>query len=104
MTDSLPLRKILWRVFGVLAVLLGVSVAYIIVWRTPSKVTPQSDIPVVDLPKELARLGQAEEAALTAYAWRDRSQGRVAIPLEKAKEVVLSRGFPTRPVGKKEAR
>ncbi len=39
-----------------------------------------------------------EEVALNSYAWIDRSQGIVRIPIERAKDLIVESGLPTRPM------
>jgi hypothetical protein len=46
--------------------------------------------------KDLQALRAWEERVLTTYAWVDREAGIVRIPLERAKDLMLERGFPTR--------
>ena len=41
-----------------------------------------------------------EDAILTTYGWADQNAGLVRIPIDRAKELVLERGFPTREKGK----
>lgn len=104
MTPSpLSLRPILWKMFWVLTVLAVIGVGLTLVWRTSPQTASPGDPPAVDLPSELAKLHQAEEAAISFYAWRDRARGQVAVPIERAKEAALAQGFPHRPAPKSEA-
>ena len=43
---------------------------------------------------QIFRTREADE--LTTYGWVDENAGTVRIPIERAKELVLERGFPTR--------
>lgn len=49
--------------------------------------------PVADMTK----FAKEEEAALSAYAWVDRSAGVVRIPVDRAIEIVAERGLPVPP-------
>jgi hypothetical protein len=46
--------------------------------------------------KDLYLLRQAEEERLTSYAWVDKGSGVVRIPIERAMELTLQRGLPSR--------
>ncbi len=45
---------------------------------------------------ELRDLRQAEDQRLDSYGWVDRDKGTVHIPVDRAMELQLERGFPTR--------
>lgn len=51
--------------------------------------------PVLDLQRERA----AEDQILNSYAWIDKQQGIVRIPIDKAIDLQLQKGLPTRPAG-----
>jgi len=44
----------------------------------------------------LQELHTQEDRALTTYGWADKKSGVVRIPLDRAMELQLQRGFPTR--------
>ena len=46
---------------------------------------------------ELEQLHAQEEQVLTTYGWADKKSGAVRIPIERAMELQLERGFPTGP-------
>jgi hypothetical protein len=46
---------------------------------------------------EIFEFRQRENAELNDYGWVDRNAGTVHIPIEKAKELLLQRGLPSRP-------
>ena len=48
----------------------------------------------VSPPKDLARLRALEDATLTGYFWKDRQQGTVTIPIERAIQLLGQRGIP----------
>ncbi|HXT00239.1 MAG TPA: hypothetical protein VN915_06165 [Elusimicrobiota bacterium] len=48
---------------------------------------------------DLRRWREEEDAALRSYSWADRARGVVRLPVERAMELVLQRGLPTRPGG-----
>jgi hypothetical protein len=45
---------------------------------------------------ELEQLRQSEDQTLTTYGWVDRKAGTVRIPIDRAMELQLQRGFPVR--------
>jgi hypothetical protein len=47
-------------------------------------------------PADMAAFRAGEEGALTNYAWIDRTNGIVRIPIERAMELLLERGLPVR--------
>lgn len=59
-----------------------------------SAITPS---PEVASGKALKQLQATEEANLTTYGWLDRKNGIVHIPIERAMDLLLQRGLPTRP-------
>lgn len=59
-----------------------------------SLITPS---PEVESGEALRTLRATEEAALTTYGWVDRPNGIVHIPIDRAMDLILQRGLPTRP-------
>jgi hypothetical protein len=47
--------------------------------------------------QELKHLRAEEEAVLNSYGWINKEAGVVRIPIERAMELTLERGLPTRP-------
>ena len=47
-------------------------------------------------PTVLDAFRSGEEATLSSYGWVDRNAGIVRIPIERAKELLLERGLPSR--------
>ncbi|HEY1754945.1 MAG TPA: hypothetical protein VGG72_06085 [Bryobacteraceae bacterium] len=45
---------------------------------------------------ELEQLRQQEDQTLSTYGWIDRKAGRVRIPIDRAIDLQLQRGFPVR--------
>jgi hypothetical protein len=45
---------------------------------------------------ELEELRESEDRTLTTYGWVDRKAGTVRIPIDRAMELQLQRGFPVR--------
>ncbi len=58
-----------------------------------SKITPS---PQVASGEALRDLRATEDAALTTYGWVDRQNGVVHIPIDRAMDLLLQRGLPTR--------
>jgi hypothetical protein len=50
---------------------------------------------------EMQQLNTQEEHTLTTYGWVDKKAGVVRIPIDRAMELQLERGFPTRKEPKK---
>jgi hypothetical protein len=46
---------------------------------------------------DMVKFAKEEEAALTSWAWVDRENGVVQIPVERALEIVAERGLPVPP-------
>jgi hypothetical protein len=49
--------------------------------------------------KDIYQLRQDETEKLTSYGWVDKDGGVARIPIDRAIEVMLQRGFPSRPDG-----
>ena len=45
----------------------------------------------------MVKFAKEEEAAVTSYAWVDRTAGVAQIPVERALEIVAERGLPVPP-------
>ena len=65
-----------------------------VVTRTPE--SPQPALLVAE-PIALGEHRASETAALSGYGWIDRNAGTVRIPIDRAKDLLLQRGLPTRP-------
>jgi hypothetical protein len=48
-------------------------------------------------PRDLAEIRMAEEHLLTGYSWVDQSKGVVRIPVDRAMDLLIQRGLPSRP-------
>jgi hypothetical protein len=64
--------------------------------------TPSSQIPpkprIEEHPAvEIQQLHNDEDRTLSTFGWADRKQGKVRIPIERAIELQLQRGFPALP-------
>ena len=49
--------------------------------------------------EELRQLRQEEDRKLSTYGWADRESGKVRVPIDRAIELQLQRGFPVRKEG-----
>ena len=47
--------------------------------------------------EDLNRVRQSQEELLNSYGWADRGTGKVRIPIDRAMDLILERGLPTRP-------
>jgi len=68
----------------------------------PNLLYEKSDAPQVSEPGNLEQFRQTEDRKLKTYEWIDQSAGTVRIPIEKAKELLLQRGLPSRDATKGE--
>jgi hypothetical protein len=51
---------------------------------------------------ELKDLRSQEEKILTTYGWTDKDKGIVRVPIDRAMELRLQQGFPTKPGSQRE--
>ena len=49
---------------------------------------------------DLRRWREEEDAAVRSYSWVDRRRGLIRLPVDRAMELVLQGGLPTRPQGR----
>ena len=49
---------------------------------------------------EVQEMRSDEDKILSTYGWTDKEKGVVRVPIDRAMELQLERGFPTKPVGK----
>ena len=59
--------------------------------------TPQPAL-MVDEPAVLGAYRAIQEETLNSYGWVDQGMGVVRLPIDRAKDLVLERGLPVRPV------
>jgi hypothetical protein len=64
----------------------------------PAKVFPQPQLQTTPIP-DLKAIRAAEEQVLTSYGWVDAQKGVVRIPIARAMDMVVQRGFPVRAEG-----
>jgi hypothetical protein len=112
-TRDFNLRGIV--VFGIVLVLVCVLSAVAMLWlfryldhrlvqadATVSPVAlPAGQLPpeprlLTDEPANLKTYREAQDALVSGYGWVDKEAGIVRIPVERAKELILERGLPTR--------
>jgi hypothetical protein len=60
---------------------------------------PQPNLQIDDDHAERIELLSAQNEKLNSYGWVDRSNGIVRIPIERAMNLILQRGLPTRTNG-----
>jgi hypothetical protein len=53
--------------------------------------------PLVNEPVVLNEFRQREDDYLSTYGWVDQGAGTVRLPIDRAKDLVIERGLPTRP-------
>ena len=67
----------------------------------PPVARPAGELPpgpnlLTNEPANLKNFRASEDTALTSYGWIDRNAGTVRIPIEKAKELLMEKGLPSR--------
>src|SRR5262245_30447737 len=104
---------ILWTLVGLTlgVIFVGIGV-YVMYWYLASpRSAPPLENPMADTapqvppaPRlevqpavELQTLRSDEDRLLSTYGWTDKEHGIVRLPIEKAMELQLQRGFPTKP-------
>ena len=60
----------------------------------PAGTMPPAPNLLTDEPANLLHFKTTEEEALQTYGWQDKNAGVVRIPMHRAKELLLERGFP----------
>jgi hypothetical protein len=104
------IRPIVWTGVALAGVTLLMGVVVYFVFRSleqPAIVYPnpmaQSESQLPPQPRlenhsgeELPELRSYEDHQLSTYGWADQKDGRVRIPIERAMELQLQRGFPVR--------
>jgi hypothetical protein len=93
---------VLFLVYGIFQFLVHHPV--VIAPTSPLAETDQQQFPVTprieEYPAtELKELHSQEDHILSTYGWADKSTGVVRIPLDRAMELQLKRGFPVRKEG-----
>ena len=63
---------------------------------------PQPNM-LVDEPSNLANFRRAEDASLSSYGWVNQPLGVVRIPIDRAKTLMIERGYPVRGAAAKPA-
>lgn len=64
------------------------------VMSAPAGTMPPPPNLLTDEPGNLKTFRTTEEDALKTYAWEDKNAGVVRLPIDRAKALVLERGFP----------
>lgn len=88
---------------AVFLVMLGLLLiaAYVVLsdpaWRPGSPAYATTALPEATPDDTLKQLRATENAVLTTYGWVDRDNGIVRIPIDRAMDLILQRGLPTRP-------
>ena len=61
---------------------------------TPTGTLPPGPNLLIDEPANLRHFATTEDEALHTYGWADKNAGVVRLPIHRAKELMLERGFP----------
>ena len=62
----------------------------------PTGTLPPTPNLLTDEPANLKHFRDAEKSTMETYGWVDQNAGTVRLPIAKAKELMLERGFPVR--------
>ena len=65
------------------------------VMSAPAGTMPPPPNLLTNEPANLLNFREHEAEVLETYAWQDKNAGVVRLPIERAKEILLERGFPT---------
>ena len=63
----------------------------------PGSITPPAPL-LLSEPINLEKFRAQEDHLLTSYSWMDQNAGTIRMPIERAKDLLLERGLPVRPV------
>ncbi len=117
-THDASVRLVVWTIagLGVGVVLVGFFIYAMFHYladhplSTP-RVNPMAEVDQTQLPPapriedhpaiEVHELHSQEDEILSTYGWTDKSKGIVRIPIDRAMELQLERGFPTKAKGKR---
>ena len=64
------------------------------VMAAPAGTMPPAPNLLLDEPANLKHFRMTEDEVLQTYGWQDKNAGTVRLPIHRAKELVLERGFP----------
>jgi hypothetical protein len=64
---------------------------------TGTDAPPLPAAPLVGEPAVLREFRKHEDDSLATYGWVDQTAGTVRLPIDRAKDLVIERGLPTRP-------
>ena len=64
------------------------------VMSAPAGTMPPPPNLLLDEPLNLKNFHEREADVLETYAWQDKNAGVVRLPIDRAKELILERGFP----------
>ena len=65
------------------------------VMAAPAGTLPPGPNLVTNEPLNLHNFREHEAEVMETYAWQDKNAGVVRLPIDRAKEILLERGFPT---------
>lgn len=60
------------------------------------KLPPQPRL-LVNEPQDLQEIRESEDKTLSTYGWVDQAHGIVRLPIDRAMDLLVQRGFPARP-------
>ena len=89
-------RPILWAAAGLLVALTAIFAlgSFVVPRSTSTGPTPFPPEPRLQITPE--NLRKEEDRRLSSYEWIDREKGIVRIPIDRAIDLQLQRGFPTK--------
>jgi hypothetical protein len=89
-------QLLVWGMFEVMAGRVEAADAPRSPLATPADAMPPQPVLLLDEPANLRDFRADEAARLTTYGWIDENAGTVRLPIDRAKELLLERGLPSR--------
>jgi hypothetical protein len=114
-TRDINVRVVMWFAIGLIvaAVIIHFALGAIFAFFSKTHPSPEAPSRIMVQPRivapeprlqtnpsvDLAQFREAEENKLNSYGWVDKQRGIVRIPIERAMDLIVQRGLPTRGPG-----
>lgn len=118
-TRDINVRVVMWFAIGLIvaAVIIHIALGAIFAFLSKAHPSPEAPSRVVVEPRiiapephlqtnpsvDLTEFREAEENKLNSYGWVDKRGGIVRIPIERAMDLIVQRGLPTRGPGSQDS-
>ena len=89
-------QVLVWGIFEVMAGRVEAADTPRSPLAAPADATPPQPVLLLDEPTNLRDFRADEASRLTTYGWIDENAGTVRLPIDRAKELLLERGLPSR--------